>query len=166
MPIRDLVPSRGLRRPSALRRNLAEPFSRLHDEMDRLFDEFWPRFSAPSGGDGRTLTMPAVDVSETDDALDVTADLPGLVEKDIDVKLSNGALVISGERKEETEERKKNYYYAERYYGSFSRSVPLPCEIDESGIDAKFKNGVLTVHLPKSEKAKEKERKIEIKPAQ
>lgn len=163
MAIRDLVPTFGGRRAQTGRRGYVEPFSRLHEEMDRLFDDFLPKFSSPSLFEGRLGHMPALDVSETDDAIEVKADLPGLEEKDIDVKLANGVLVISGERKEESEEKKKNYYHAERSYGVFNRSVSLPCEVDEDRIDATFKKGVLTITLPKSAQAKEEERKIQIK---
>jgi len=135
----------------------------MHEEMDRLFDDLLPQFSGIREPEFRGDLLASVDLSESDDALEVKADLPGLEEKDIDVALRGGLLLITGERKHESEEKKKNYYRSERSYGSFSRSIPLPCEVDHDRIEAEFKNGVLTVRMPKSREAREKQRKIEIK---
>jgi HSP20 family protein len=164
MELTDLVPFRNRRRLGA-RSGALSPFERMHDEMERLFDDFTPQFSSFRELAPRAGLLASIDLSESDDALEVKADLPGLEEKDIDVTLRDGALLISGERKHETEERKKNYYRAERAYGSFSRSIPLPCEVDQDRIEAQFKKGVLTVRLPKTREVKEKQRKIEIRTA-
>lgn len=141
------------------------PFERMHEEIDRLFDEFMPQLPAMAETDFRHGLLATVDVGETDDAVEVTADLPGIEQKDIELSLRNGNLLIRGERRHETEEKKKNFFRAERSYGAFSRSIPLPCEVDQERIDARFRNGVLTVMLPKSQTARENERKIEIKAA-
>lgn len=164
MELNDLVPFRHRRRQLA-RSGAASPFNLMHEEMDRLFEDFLPQFSGGLDFDNRTGLLALVDLSETDDALELSADLPGMKEDDIDVTLRDGSLIISGERKHEEEEKKKNYYRSERAYGSFTRAIPLPCEVDEDRIDAQFKKGVLTVHMPKSSRAKENQRKIEIKAA-
>lgn len=164
MELNDLVPFRH-RRQQPVRGTVLSPFDRMHDEMDRLFEDFLPQLSNGNEFDGRMGALASIDLSESDDALEVKADLPGMQDKDIDVTLRDGALVISGERKQESEEKKKNYYRSERAYGAFTRSVRLPCEVDEERIDAQFKKGVLTVHMPKSPAAKENQRKIEIRAA-
>lgn len=109
------------------------------------------------------FTTPAVDIVEKDTAYEVTAELPGLDESNIEVKVSNGALTIRGEKKEEKEEKKKDYYLSERRFGSFERRFQLPQGVDESKIDARFKKGVLTVILPKTPEAQSQEKKIAIK---
>lgn len=164
MELNDLVPFRNRRRQAA-RDGALSPFERMHEEMDRLFDDFLPQISERRDSGARFGALASVDLSETDDALELCVDLPGMEEKDIDVTLRDGALTIRGEREDESEEKRKNYYRSERAYGAFSRTVSLPCEVDEEAIDAKFKKGVLTVHLPKTQKAKEHERKIAIKAA-
>jgi HSP20 family protein len=149
---------------------LWRPFETLRREIDRLFDDlsaptrrsifdiepFWWRESIWGA-------VPAVDIAEKDGAYEVTAELPGLDEKDIEVKLTNGSLVIRGEKKEEKEEKKKDYYLAERRYGSFERRFQVPPGVDTSKIDASFKKGVLTVTLPKTPEAKAAEKKIAVK---
>jgi len=164
MELNDLVPFRHRRRSAARSTDLS-PFERMHEEMDRLFDDFLPQFSGARELEGRVGALALIDLSETDDALEIKADLPGMQEEDIDVTLRDNALVISGERKHETEEKKKNYYRSERAYGAFTRSIPLPCEVDDDRIEAQFKKGVLTVHMPKSPAARENQRKIEIRAA-
>ena len=108
---------------------------------------------------------PAVDVAEKDKRYEVTAELPGLTDKDITVKYADGVLTISGEKKEEKEEKQKDYYLSERRYGSFQRSFQMPTGIDADKIEATFKHGVLTVALPKSAESVKNEKKIEIKTA-
>ena len=160
MNIRDLTPFRN-RRSEVVRRPAGDPYARLHDEMDRLFDSFMPRLGW-SGLDESVGGAVSIDVSETDDAVEVKADLPGIDKSDVSLTLRDNALVISGERKEESEEKKKNYYRAERSYGSFSRAVALPCEVDADRVEADFDKGVLSVRLPKAESARARERRIEI----
>ncbi|GIK40693.1 MAG: hypothetical protein BroJett011_45260 [Chloroflexota bacterium] len=105
---------------------------------------------------------PRVDVTENEKEVRITAELPGLEEKDIDVSLSNDVLTISGEKKAEREDKGDNYYRMERSYGSFHRSIPLPTEVDTDHCDATFKNGVLQITLPKVH-LKESAKKITIK---
>ena len=94
---------------------------------------------------------------------EITAELPGMDESNIDVKFADGVLTIKGEKKEEKEEKKKDYYLSERRFGSFQRSFPVPESVDANKIEAKFVNGVLTVRLPKSPEAQKNEKKIAIK---
>jgi HSP20 family protein len=152
-------------------------FESLHREIDRLFDafdgEFWSspfRRSAFSAEPfwKRELTwtaMPAVDIAESDKSYEITAELPGMDEKNIDVKLSNGGLTIRGEKQEEKEEKKKDYCIQERRFGSFERSFVLPNGVDRDNIEATFKKGVLTVKLPKTAEAQKAEKKITVKTA-
>jgi len=151
--------------------------SGLQGEVNRLFEDFmgpwrgWQlprRLLEPFEGFERELPSlkamsPDIDLTESDDALQVKADLPGLSDKDIEVIYADGALTLKGEKKEEREEKKKDYYLSERRYGSFQRSFRLPAEVDEAKISAEFKNGVLTVILPKSPSAKAAKKKIKIK---
>jgi HSP20 family protein len=142
-----------------------ESFGPLGDDVNRLFEDFfkgpytWPSLATERSGG----FQPRVDLSETDAELKVSAELPGLREEDIDLSLSNDALTIKGEKKEEKEEKTQGYYRVERHYGSFERTIPLPCEIESDKVDASFKNGVLTVTLPKSAKAQNALTKIAIK---
>lgn len=100
--------------------------------------------------------MPAIDVAESATGYKVTAELPGLDEKNIELKLFDGTLTIQGEKKEEKEEKKKDYYLSERHYGSFRRSFSIPEGVDAERIEATFKNGVLTVTLPKTAEARKR----------
>ena len=153
------------------------PFETLRREVDRLFDDFdggfrrWPfRRSlfdvAPSWRSELAWpAAPAVDFAETDKAYEVTAELPGLDEKGIEVKFADGVLTIKAEKQEEKEEKKKDYYLHERSFGSFHRALQVPAGIDSDKIEASFKKGVLTVTLPKSAEAQKAEKKIAVKAA-
>lgn len=152
------------------------PFENLRREVDRLFDDFSPRSWRPFGralfdtepfwrGELSWGKAPAVDVVEKDKAYEITVELPGMDESNIDVKYSDGVLSIKGEKKEEKEEKKKDYFVSERRYGSFQRSFGVPDGVDADKIEANFKNGVLTVTLPKSPEALKKEKSIAVKKA-
>lgn len=151
------------------------PFRSLHREIDRLFNEFdgdfWrspirhSMFGAAPFARFDEMTAPVVDFAEKDGAYEITAELPGIEEKDIDVKLSNGLLTIRGEKKAEKEEKKKDYYLSERSYGSFERSFSVPEGVQAEKIAATFKNGVLKIELPKSPDARKEEKKIAVKTA-
>jgi len=104
-----------------------------------------------------------MDLEETEKEYRITAELPGMEEKDVEVLLAGNTLTLKGEKKEEKEEKGKSFYHVERSYGTFQRTVPLPEGIDLKKIDAEFKNGVLTVKLPKTAEAKTKGRKVPIK---
>ena len=149
------------------------PFQALRQEIDRLFENFdggfWNSpFSkslfdyAPFKTLEMTISQPAVDIVDKDGEYEITAELPGIDEKDIEIKLSNGGLLIKGEKKEEKEEKKKDYFLSERHYGSFERYFGLPDGVDTDKIAASFKKGVLTVKLPKTHEALKQEKKIPI----
>ena len=148
------------------------PFEQMRREMDRMMDIFGgrsrmlpDRFFDFDTASQPVVTVPAVDVTEKEKAYEITAELPGLAEKDVEVKVANGALTIKGEKREEKEEKEKDYYLSERRYGSFSRSFRLPEGVDADRIEASFAKGVLTISLPKTAEAQSKEKKIEIKAA-
>jgi HSP20 family protein len=111
------------------------------------------------------VAAPAVDVAESEKAYEITAELPGMDEKNVEVKVANGVLAIKGEKNEEKQEEKKDYHLSERRYGSFQRSFRIPEGVDAEKIDANFSKGLLTVKLPKTAEAVKNEKKIEIKAA-
>jgi HSP20 family protein len=149
-----------------IKRGSTDPLSILKYDIDRLFEDFWRGFDMePFFDRGATSFSPRVDVTENDREIKVTAELPGMDEDDIEVTLNNDSLVISGEKKEEKEDRGKDYYRFERSYGSFSRTIPLPVEIEADGAEANYRKGVLTVRIPKSKKAIEEKKRIKIKAA-
>jgi HSP20 family protein len=137
----------------------------LQRQIDRLFDDFgrWPA-SREKNGNGASY-WPALDMTETTDAVDVTAELPGVDPKDVDITAVGSLLTIKGEKKTEKETKEKDYYCAERSYGSFMRSIELPFEIDTSKVDASFDKGVLKVHVGKPAGAKKESKKIPVKSA-
>jgi HSP20 family protein len=150
-----------------------QPFDSLRREVDRLFDDFnrgvWTPFVDSSFAEplrrAFTQGVPAVDVTESEKTYEVTAELPGLDEKNIQVTIDDSGLTIKGEKSEESEEKKKDYYVQERRFGSYERSFRLPDNVDADKVEAKFKNGVLTVTLPKSAKAQAAQKTITVKAA-
>ena len=167
-----------VRREKAEPLQAAWPFESLRQEIDRLFDDFGMSFWRPFPfrrslwatepllrREVRWPTMPAVDVVEGEKAYEITAELPGMDEKNIEVKVTDGVLTMKGERQEEKEEKKKDYYLQERSFGSFQRSFELPESVDADKIEANFKKGVLTVKLPKKPQAQKAAKKIEVKAA-
>ncbi|MEN6464912.1 MAG: Hsp20/alpha crystallin family protein [Syntrophaceae bacterium] len=138
----------------------ADPVQSFQREMNRLFQDFFE--VAPFGGRDSGI-YPEIDVKETDKEIKVSAEVPGLEEKDVEVLLSSDSLTIKGEKKQEKEERGQSYYRSERRYGSFSRVIPLASDIEADKAEARFKNGVLYITIPKTEKAKADVKKIPIK---
>ncbi|MCF8706283.1 HSP20 family protein [Sphingobium faniae] len=140
------------------------PMDWLRGEIDRLFEDFGrPASSIFSFGNrSPAAPVPAVELVDDDKAYRLTAELPGLSEQDIAVSIADGVLDISGEKKEESERKDKGYLYSERRYGSFHRQVSLPSDVDQNGITAQFKDGILTVTLAKDENVPARSRKIEI----
>ncbi|MDN4982177.1 Hsp20/alpha crystallin family protein [Bradyrhizobium sp. WYCCWR 13022] len=149
------------------------PFQALRSEIDQIFDEFgngfWNRpFRSPAWLErelAKSISAPAVDVVESANAYEITAELPGLDEKNIDIKLANGGLTIKAEKREESEEKKKDYYVSERRYGTFERYFTLPDGVNADKIEATFRNGVLKVTLPKTEDAQKSAKTINVKAA-
>ena len=158
MNLKSLIPvgrQRGLARAEG-------PFASLHNEIDRLFDDFTRGF--PSIGNGMTnVTLPTMDVAETDKDIEITAELPGLEDKDVQINVSDNVLTIRGEKKAEKEQQDKNYRLIERSYGSFERSLELPEGVNADAIKASIDKGVLKVVVPKPAPAQSK--KIEVKSA-
>jgi HSP20 family protein len=111
------------------------------------------------------VSAPAVDIAETDKPYEIVADLPGIDENDVEVRLAGGGLTIKGEKHEEKEEKKKDYFLHERHFGSFERYFQMPDGVDREKIEASFKKGVLTVTLPKTAEARKAEKKIPVKAA-
>ena len=163
MNVRELIPWNRSREVTVQRGEEANPFLTLHREMNRLFDDTFRGFDlAPfdfGRGFNRTLGWPNIEVSETDKEVEVTAELPGLEEKDFEVDLANDVLVIKGEKKTETED--KDRLFSERYHGRFERRIPVE-DIEEDKVHAAFRNGVLTVTMPKLAQAQRQVRRIAI----
>ncbi|OPY61632.1 Hsp20/alpha crystallin family protein [Syntrophorhabdus aromaticivorans] len=145
------------------RRTWLNPFQSFRSEMDRLMERFFHSFGTRPF-DARTgVFVPQLDVVDEGTVVEVSVELPGIDEKDIEVSLSKDALVIKGEKKEEKEEKGKDYYRSERSFGSFTRSIALPEGVDTEGGEASFKKGVLTVRLPKTKEAIKETKKIPVK---
>lgn len=142
-----------------------DPFRELEEMSDRLNRMFARPATRTNGKETIVVAdwTPTVDISETDGGYQIKAEIPDVKKEDVKVTLEDGVLTIQGERKQEKEEKGKKYHRVERSYGSFVRSFSLPDLIDEEKVKAEFKDGVLNLHLPKSEKAKPKA--IEVKVA-
>lgn len=139
------------------------PFDFLQGEIDRLFERFNGSHSWPlPGGVGERTFAPSMEVIETDNALEVSTELPGMDEKDIEISVADGMLTIRGEKRFEKDEEKKNYRLVERSYGSFERAVALPAGVDASKVKARMTKGVLKVEVPKPETAKAQPVKITV----
>jgi HSP20 family protein len=164
----SLIPWREKSQVPATRDETYDPFVTFRREVDRMFDDFVNGFGMrplrPWTGGLQSVT-PMIDVADTDKELVVTAELPGLDEKDFDVTLSGDILNIKGEKKAEREEKNGDAYYMERRFGSFSRSVRLPFEVKDEKVDAKYDKGVLTIRVPKPADAQRAVRHIEVKAA-
>ena len=163
MSVRDLIPLKRGRDVTVRRGEEANPFLALHREMNRLFDDVFRGFDlTPFGFDrgfDRTIGWPNIEVSDTDKEMKVTAELPGLEEKDVELELANGVLAIQGEKKIETEDEDR--LFSERYYGRFERRIPVE-NVEEDKASASFRNGVLTVILPKAAQAQRQVKRIAI----
>lgn len=145
----------------------SNPVAELQRQMNSVFENFWRGADRPFGaaglpwGDG----MPRSDVVETEDAVEISVELPGMDQKDVEVSLAGDTLTIKGEKKIERQDEKRGYYLSERSYGSVYRSIPLPPGVDPDKAEATFRNGVLTVRLPQTEEAKQKVKRVDVKAA-
>ncbi len=168
MAFRDLIPWSWGKKNVPVHHEEAHPVAVLQTEMNHLFDDFsrtlgfggsspWPF------GHGARAFAPQIDVTETDDGIRILAELPGMEQKDLQVSLSDDILTLKGEKHMEKEDKGKDYYRMERSFGSFHRAVQIPCEVKADQVNASFKNGVLTVTLPKTDGAKQAKRTIEVK---
>ncbi len=168
--------STGSKMPASRGEERRHPLATLRDEMDRLFDDFfsgsplmplrrrdwglapWRRLPASYGA-----TLPGVDIADSEKEYRITAELPGVEEKDVDVSLADDVLTIKGEKRHERKEKTEDYVVSERRFGSFERSFTLPLGADAEKIDATFKSGVLTITVPKLPEAQAKRKKISVK---
>ncbi|WP_084029498.1 Hsp20/alpha crystallin family protein [Bradyrhizobium sp. LMTR 3] len=163
MAFRDLIPwSRNQELATA--RESFDPFFTLHREMNRLFDDVFRGFATPTrfGSplmEGR-FGWPSIELTETDKELKVSAELPGMTEKDVQVEIANGVLTLRGEKKSERTDS-GGKYFTERHYGAFERQIPLDGVVEDKA-EAKFHDGVLTITLPKSEQARSAVKRIPI----
>jgi HSP20 family protein len=150
----------------------SHPIQALHDEIDQIFNDFFRRFGlAPLSRfpmsrpltEGAHWLKPSLDISATDKEYTLQVELPGINAKDVEVEVSGDTLKIRGEKKQEKEDKGRDYYAIERSYGSFQRVLALPADAKVDGIDAKFKNGVMTITIPRDESASQSVKKIEVK---
>jgi HSP20 family protein len=159
MPIRDLIPWNRPRDVSVRRGEEFNPFLTLHREMNRLFDDVFRGFDVAPFSSERGVGWPKIEITENDKEVKIAAELPGMTEKDVELELANGVLAIRGEKRTETED--KDRLFSERTYGRFERRIPLD-DVEEDKVNASFKNGLLTVTLPKSEKSQQQVKRIAI----
>ena len=160
--------------PSTMQIQMWRPFESLRREVDRLFEDFTmspfrlpfrrPAFDIePFWAPESWVAVPAIDVVERDNGYEVHADLPGMDEKDVELKIAGGVLTIKGSKHEEKEEKKPDFHLRERRFGSFERALRVPEGVDPDRIEASFKKGVLTVMLPKTADARKPVKTIEVK---
>jgi HSP20 family protein len=156
MAKRTLMPWRRRETKVPVRREEEQPLALWQRDLDAMFDEFYRGFGlAPFRNFGLSSDAfsPKIDVVDGETELKVRAELPGMDAEDVDVSVTQDVLTIRGEKREESEDRGKDYYRVERSFGSFSRSVQLPCEVDPGEADATFEKGVITITLPKTRTA-------------
>lgn len=173
--VKDLVPLRRRARQLPAQNEsagLEHPVLSLQRATNQLFDRYWQELGWPLGAAGGLMDRlwtqekwdwPRLDLRETDSAIQVTADLPGVDKDNIEVSVQGDRLIIRGEKRSEDERREGNYYQVERSYGSFHRQVWLPAEVNPDKVEANYKDGVLTIDLPKTEEVKAKTKKIAVK---
>ena len=167
MNVKDLIPwSRTDNKTPALYRD-GDPFMALHREVNRLFDDVFRGFDQFGTGRFPSLAAsrgnwgwPNVEMAETNKEIRVTAELPGLEETDVEVTLDDGVLMLRGEKRSESED--KDRQFSERFYGQFERRIPVGTEVEQDKVEARFKNGVLTITMPKTERAQGKTKRIAI----
>ncbi|HBU60853.1 MAG: heat-shock protein Hsp20 [Oceanicaulis sp.] len=161
MQIKDLIPwARKDGAPDA-KSSEDNPIATLQREMNHVFENFWNRIGHLdwpwSSGEAKS------DVVETDNAIEISIELPGMEMKDIEVTVSDDMLTVKGEKRIERQEEKKGYYLSERSYGAIYRTIPLPPGVDGEKAQASFKNGVLTIMLPQTPEAQARVKRIEVK---
>lgn len=162
-----------VKKAASAQANVSDVWHSFRSEMDRLFERFGSGFGfpplrrmfdiEPTWRGSVSFSVPAIDMSEDEKAYKISAELPGIDAKDIDVSLSGDMLVLRGEKRQEKEKNDKNYHFSERAYGSFQRAFDLPTSVDRNKVSADFSKGVLTISLPKTAEAQKPQKKIEIK---
>lgn len=162
MNMREMIPWGRSERPTPARLpdNDRHPFLSLHREMNRLFDDVVRGLDAPFTDLAPSGGWPKLEISDDERALRISAEVPGLEEKDIELMIDDGVLTLRGEKMSEVDDRKRQF--SERRYGRFERRIAIPCEIVEDQIKATFRNGVLDIELPKTERAQSRSRRIAI----
>jgi HSP20 family protein len=161
MDIKSLIPFG--KKNIEVRKEEENPFALMQREMNRVFDSFNRSWGLGAFPEFTGSFIPRLDVTEDAKAFTVTAELPGMSEKEIDLSISGDTLTIRGEKKEEKEDKNKSYYYSERSYGTFLRSIPLPRQVETDKVSASFKKGVLMITLPKTAAAMESTKKIDVR---
>jgi HSP20 family protein len=163
MDIKSIIPFQG-KRVAARQREDAHPLPALRREIDDVFDDFFRSFGFPMlGGEMPAAKLvPRLDVSETEQEIQIQAELPGIDEKDVEVTLADDVLTIRGEKKAEQEKKERDYHLMERSQGTFVRSLRLPFTVDAGQVTAAFKNGVLTITIPKPKEVQQKTHKIAV----
>ncbi|MGO4409850.1 MULTISPECIES: Hsp20/alpha crystallin family protein [unclassified Brevundimonas] len=160
MPTQSLIPQ-----PSSLLGAFdRDPFSPMQRELDRLMGDFWRMPELRSKGSDGARLWPSLEIRETEKDYHVTADLAGLEQKDIQIDLNDNVLVLQGERRDTHSESSEGRCYTERSYGRFERRIPLDQEVDADRVEARIKNGVLDIDIPKSQHAQSKAHRIQVKP--
>ena len=166
MDVKSLIPFR--RTPTVSRRNAnPDPFAAFREELNRTLDDFFRRAAFPLGSVPAKLAAfsltPQMDVSETDEHVEIAVELPGLDPDNVEVSIDGDVLTIQGQKTLQRELDERDYHVVERSQGSFSRSIRLPYEVDPNQIQAAFKHGVLTITVPKPADAQERVHRIEVK---
>lgn len=145
-----------------LRGERTNPFAVMQQEMNRLFEQLWDDYTPMALQNGWKQSFPSVDVKETEKTIAVTAELPGMDKKDVDISMDQNTLTIKGNKQQEKEEKRGGYTYQERAYGSFHRTIPFPCEVKSETAKASFKNGLLKIEIRKKPGTQQIKKKIEI----
>lgn len=160
MPNQSLIPQRSST-PGAFER---DPFASMRRELERLTGDFWRLPEVRSFAADGQKPWPSLELRETDKAYHVTADLAGVEQKDLQIDLNDNVLMLQGERRDERSAASDDRCYTERTYGRFERRIPFDQEVDADRVEARIKNGVLDIEIPKSERARSKAHRIEVKP--
>ncbi len=155
MSIGDIIPWRGKdAQTSSGNPSSQSAVTHFHSEIDRLFDRFFgEQFWGGRPAVWSQTQYPSIDVREKEDAIVVRAEVPGVDSKDLDISVTGDALVLSGEKRDESEERGEGFYHSERVFGSFRRSIALPATVDRDEISAEYEQGILTIRLRKAKEA-------------
>jgi HSP20 family protein len=167
MNLNSLIPWRDKTPALASRDETVDPFVAFRREVDRMFDDFFDGFGRSLGplAGWQHSFAPRVDMAETDEEVVITAEMPGLDEKDFEVSLKGDLLTLKGEKKAEHEQKNGDAYYMERRFGSFARSIRLPFEVKDENVEARYDKGILTVRVPKPADIQKSVRRIEVKKA-
>lgn len=163
MDLKNIIPSFGRKSLPARQEEEEHSFLDLQRQMNRLFDGFLQDWGMHDLQRGISSFNPRIDMTEDEQSIRITAELPGMTDKDIDISLSRDTLTIKGEKKNEKEEQKGNYFYSERSFGAFSRTIRVPREIDAGKVQAEFRKGVLVITIAKTAPVTQETRKIPVK---